>query len=68
MLYLGRMCLSGLHVVLWSHIGFLAHLLAAEPRSTAGILLVTLNDLGDPVFDGVGLAGFKRRATACLLA
>ena len=26
------------------------------------------NDLSDPVFDGVGLAGFKRRANALLLA
>ena len=25
------------------------------------------NDLGDPVFDGVGLAGFKSRANAFLL-
>ena len=26
------------------------------------------NDLANPVFDGVGLAGFKRRANASLLA
>ena len=26
------------------------------------------NDLSDPVFDGVGLAGFKSRANAYLLA
>ena len=26
------------------------------------------NDLGDPVFDGVGLAGFKSRANSFLLA
>ena len=26
------------------------------------------NDLSDPVFDGVGLAGFKSRANAILLA
>ena len=26
------------------------------------------NDLGDPIFDGVGLAGFKRRANDFLLA
>ena len=37
-LYLGRMCQSVLHVVLWSHIGFLMRLLAADPRSTAGLL------------------------------
>ena len=33
------------------------------------LLLVSLwNDLGDPVFDGVRLAGFKNRANAFLLA
>ena len=33
------------------------------------LLLVSLwNDLSDPVFDGVGLAGFKSKATAFLLA
>ena len=29
---------GGLHAVLWSHIGTLMHRLAAEPRSTAGLL------------------------------
>ena len=37
-LYLCLMCQHGLHVVLWSHIGILMRLLAAEPHSTAGIL------------------------------
>ena len=37
-LYLDRMCQSGLHAMLWSHIGTLMHRLAAEPRSTAGLL------------------------------
>ena len=37
-LYLDRMCQFGLHAVLWSHIGTLMHRLAAEPRSTAGLL------------------------------
>ena len=33
------------------------------------LLSVSLwNDLSDPVFDGVGLAGFKSRANAFLLA
>ena len=36
---LDRMFQCGLHVVLWSHIGTLRHRLAAEPRSTAGLLL-----------------------------
>ena len=38
-LYLCLMCQSGLHAVLCSHIGILMRLLAAEPRSTAGLLL-----------------------------
>ena len=38
MLYLDRMCQCGLQAVLWSHIGVLMHSLAAEPRSTAGLL------------------------------
>ena len=41
-------------------------LLAAEPRSITGLLFpcqyLYLNDLSDPVFDGVGLASFKSRA------
>ena len=64
-LYLCRMCQCGLHAVLWSHIGMLLLLLAAEPRTTAGLSFPSLwNDLADPVFDGVGLAGFKSRAHA----
>ena len=39
LLYLDRMCQCGLHAVHWSHIGTLMHRLAAEPRSTAGLLL-----------------------------
>ena len=46
--------------------------LAVEPRSTAGLLFPSQcpsiwNDLANPVFDGVGLAGFKGRANAFLL-
>ena len=38
-------------------------------RRTFILLSVSLwNDLSDPVFDGVGLAGFKSRANAFLLA
>ena len=37
-LYLDRMCQCGLHAVLWSHIGTIKYRLAAEPRSTAGLL------------------------------
>ena len=48
-------------------------LLAAEPSSIAGFLLSSeylcaWNELCDPVFDGVGLKGFKNRANAFLLA
>ena len=37
-LCLDHMCQCVLHAVLWSHIGTLMHDLAAEPRSTAGLL------------------------------
>ena len=37
--YLCLMCQSGLHAVLWSHIEILLRLPAAEPHSTAGLLL-----------------------------
>ena len=54
-----------------SHIGTLMRLLAAEPHSVAGLLFPSVflwNDHSDPVFDGVGLSGFKSRANAFLLA
>ena len=38
---------------------------------TAGLIRLSVslwNDLADPVFDGVGMAGFKSRANAFLLA
>ena len=38
LLYLCRMCRCGLQAELWSHIGTLKRLLAAEPRSTAWLL------------------------------
>ena len=41
----------------------------SQSRRTLIPLSVSLwNDLANPVFDGVGLAGFKRRANAFLLA
>ena len=41
----------------------------SQYRQTFIPLSVSLwNDLSDPVFDGVGLAGFKSRANAFLLA
>ena len=67
--YLDRMCQCGLHEVVWSHIGSLMRFLAAEPRRTCIPFSVFLwNDLPSPVFDYVGLAGFKSRAYAFLLA
>ena len=56
---------------------FVAHRHSFEPprcrtsqyRGSFVPLSVSLwKDLSDPVFDGVGLAGFKSRATAFLLA
>ena len=52
----------------------LMHLLAAEPRSSGGLLLPYYrslspwNDLNDPVFNGVGVAGFKSSINAFVLA
>ena len=37
-LYLDHMSQCGLHAVLWSHFGTLIHRLAADTRSTAGLL------------------------------
>ena len=37
-------------------------------RSFAPLLVSLWNDLSDPVFESVGLAGFKSRANAFLLA
>ena len=64
-LFLDRMCQCGLHAVLWSH-----RYTYAPPRCRTSQysrtfipLSVSLwNDLANPVFDGVGLAGFKSRA------
>ena len=65
-LYLDHMCQCGLHAVLWSHIGTLR---TSQYSRTFITLSVSLwNDLANPVFDGVGLAGFKSRANAILLA
>ena len=43
--------------------------LIGQYRRSFVLLSVSLwNDLANPVFDGVGLAGFKSRASAFLLA
>ena len=52
-------------------LGRLMHCFAAEPRRNAGVLYLSVslwNDLANPIFNGVGLAAFKRRANAFLLA
>ena len=55
----------------------IAHLYTYEPprcrtsqysRTFIPMSVSLWNDLSDPVFDGVGLAGFKNRANAFLLA
>ena len=70
--------LPGLYVpVLVTHGALVAHRFSYAPprcrtsqyRRTLIPLSVSLwNDLGDPVFDGVGLAGFRTRANSFLLA
>ena len=68
-LYLARMCQRGLHAVLWSHIGTLMHCRTLKYSRTFIPFSVSLwNELANPVFDGVGRAGFKSRANACVLA
>ena len=70
-LYLSRMCRCVLRAVLWSYIGILMRLLAAEPRRPQDFIPLSVslwNDIGDPVFDGVAQADFKSRANSFLLA
>ena len=58
-------------VVLWLLIGTSSRLFVVGLLSIAEPLCPSLslwNDLSDPVFDGVGLAGFKNRANTFLLA
>ena len=53
------------------HRYILMRLLAVESHSAAGFYSFSLSlwdDLGDSVFDGGGLAGFKSRANALLFA
>ena len=70
-LYLCRMCRCGLHAAL------IAHRYAYAPprcrtsnysRTIVPLSVFLWNDLGEPVFDGVGLVGFKSRANALFLA
>ena len=62
------MYLCWLHAVLLLHAGILMRRLAANlavPQEFYSTLSLW-DDLVDPVFDGVGLAGFKSRANAFL--
>ena len=63
-LYLSHMCQFWLHAVLWSHIGILTPPCRTSQFRWSFILhsVSMLNNLADPVFDVVGLAGFKSRA------
>ena len=65
------MCRRMLLVVLWLLIGTRSHLLVVGLLSIAEALCPSLCLFGTilvTVFDGVGLAGFKSRANAFLLA
>ena len=67
------MCRCVLLLVLWLLIGARSRHLVVWLLSIAEALCPSLqvslfNDLSDPVFDGMGLAGFKSRANAFLLA
>ena len=66
-----RMCRRVLLVVLWLLIGTRSRLLVVGLLSIAEACAHSVslwNHLSDPVFDGVGLAGFKSRANAFLLS
>ena len=70
-IYLDRMCQCGLHAVLWSHIGTLTPPRCRTLQSSRTFIPFSVslwNDLANPVFDCVGLAGFKSSANASLLA
>ena len=58
----------GLHAVLWLHIGTPMHRTLQYSRTFIPFTVSLWNDLASSVFDGVGLAGFKSRANASLLA
>ena len=70
---LGTHCWRVLLMVLWLLLGPCSHLIVGlfsitEPLCHVPRSVSLWNDLSDPVFDGVGLAGFKSRANAVLLA
>ena len=67
-LYLYRLCPCGLHMVLWLYISVLMRLVSAEPRTFIPLSVSMWNDFADPIFDGVGLAGFNSMANFFLFA
>ena len=62
-LYLDRMCQCGFHAVLLHLCAFSLQNLSV-PNDFYSPTVSLWNDLADPVFDGVGLAGFNSRANA----
>ena len=63
----------GALVTVWFVRVILTRLLAAEPRMQDSRTFIPLpvslwNDLANPVFDGVGQAGFENRANVSVLA
>ena len=75
-LYLDRMCQCGFHAMLWSHIGTQISFIGVLPCCRTSQYRMTFiphsvsfwSNLANPVFDCVGLTGFKSRANAFLLA
>ena len=67
-LYRCHMCQSGLHVMLWRKNRYIYALPRCRTlqycRTFVPLAVSLLNDLDDPVLDGVGFAGFKSRASA----
>ena len=58
MLSLCLLCHDGLHVYPWLLIGIVLHNLIV-PQDFYTSLSISIYDLGDSVFDGEGLAGFR---------
>ena len=68
--YLCLMCQCGLHSVLWSHIGILQRLLAAEPRSTTGslfLLSVPVERSSGPCIRWCSTGGFQEHGQCCFI-
>ena len=67
--YLNRMCQCGLHAVAHWYTNTPPRCRTSQHRRTFVLLSVSLwNDLADPLFNGVGLTGFKSSENVFLLA